>query len=693
MLRLHTTLRPSCWARGAGFFVFVTAIFLATAAISADDHPFAANNPVPMPDFPPGYEWVNVKTGLNKASLKGKFVVIDFWTYCCINCIHTLPELKKLEQAFPNELVVIGVQSGKFATERDAENLSQAVMRYEIEHPVVNDPQHQLWGAFGVSRWPTIFLIDPEGNIVAKKEGESKMADIAPAIRRGLPYYRKKGLLNEKPLKFDLAASRLPPTPLRFPGKVLADEATKRLFIADSNHNRIVVASLEGKLLAVIGSGQIGRNDGDFASSSFNKPQGLALKGDLLYVADTENHLLRKVDLAKKTVETIAGTGVQIKQGITGIHRPKQTALGSPWDLCIHEKDLYIAMAGPHQIWKMKLDESDLRSHAGNGMEDIVDGPMVPRKVFQTGYASFAQPSGLATDGKSLFVADSEGSSIRRVPLDPKRDVETVIGTSQLPAAARLFTFGDRDGEPGTAFLQHPLGVAYVNGKLYVADTYNNKIRAVDPRSGTVSTFAGTGKPGSDNAAPTFDEPAGISNAFGKLYVADTNNHVIRTIDIKTGQVGTFEIAGLAPPSAEAPAAPKKPTFPGAVQVKAPAVSVRPTGGKIKFEVEIELPPGWKANPTAPASYYPEVAGETGPLDRSAVRKEIKLPRPATTFEFSVPTQPSGDDLFRVSLNYYYCQEKDNGVCKVGAVAFTVPLKISPDGTTDVVKFKHAAAE
>ena len=235
-------------------------------------------------------------------------------------------------------------------------------------------------------------------------------------------------------------------TPLRYPGKILADEASGRLFIADSNHNRIVVAQLDGTLVDVIGSGAAGAKDGDFATAEFNQPQGMALHGDVLFVADTENHEIRRVDLAAEDVATVAGTGKQAR-GSTVARRsiPKHTALSSPWDLLVHGDDLYIAMAGCHQIWKMKLDGTVIGPYAGNGSEDIVDGPLLPVSTLQPGCASFAQPSGLTSDGTWLYVADSEGSSIRAVPLNPRREVRTVVGTSRL-LANRLFTFGDVDG-------------------------------------------------------------------------------------------------------------------------------------------------------------------------------------------------------------------------------------------------------
>lgn len=547
------------WIDCLAFLLLVTLPLHAQeqAAEQEDDpHPYAHR--LEAPEFPADTEWLNVGAPLTMKDLRGKFVLLDFWTYCCINCIHTLPELKKLEKAYPNQLVVIGIHSAKFEAERGTKNIEEAILRYEIEHPVVNDDQHIVWKMYGVRSWPTVLLIDPEGNAVWGKGGETEFAQFQAVIEQGLDFYRKKGVLRETPMKFDLLANRVEKTSLRFPGKVLADEKGQRLFIADSNHNRVVIASFSGELVDIVGSGDIGSRDGDFVSASFDHPQGMALENDRLYVADTENHLVREIDLTKRQVRTIAGTGVQNRSPWPGLEKlspsdpppdrwvgkPLETALSSPWDLWVHDSELYIAMAGPHQIWKLPLDESEIGPFAGNGREDIADGPLLPQLPYQEGYSSFAQPSGLTSDGTWLYVADSEGSSVRAVPFDPQREVRTVVGTSGLPQA-RLFTFGDRDGNRGQAMLQHALGVAWNDGKVYTADTYNNKIKIIDAATGNTTTLAGTGEPGTADKPAQFDEPAGISYAAGKLYVADTNNHAIRVIDIASGDVATLEIEGL----------------------------------------------------------------------------------------------------------------------------------------------------
>lgn len=513
-----------------------------------------------------GGAWVNVAKPLALNDLRGRFVLLDFWTYCCINCMHVLPELKRVEQAYPTELVTIGIHSAKFAGEQVTDNIREAALRYEIEHPIVNDSQMAIWQRYGARSWPTLVLIDPEGQVVWAASGERSSEDIRKVIDRGLPYYRAAGTLKPAPRPALVDAPSEPASGLKFPGKILADAASGRLFISDSNHNRIVVSSLDGKLREVIGSGFIGRTDGPSHTASFNHSQGMALANGALYVADTENHLLRKIDLEARRVTTIAGTGLQghawsddakdESNSLSTTPQPKADSplarsLSSPWALWLHGNELYIAMAGMHQIWRMPLDERSIAPFAGNGRENIADGSLLPGTPYEEGFASFAQPSGLSSDGKQLFVADSEGSTVRAVPFDPQGRVQTLVGLTNT-----LFDFGDVDGTGETVRLQHPIDVAWADGKLYVADTYNNKIKEIDAAKRSCRTIAGTGKQGNVDAGKgvdaSFDEPSGISAAGGKLYVADTNNHVIRVVDLaELHRVTTLSIEGLVAPQSE----------------------------------------------------------------------------------------------------------------------------------------------
>jgi thiol-disulfide isomerase/thioredoxin/sugar lactone lactonase YvrE len=493
------------------------------------------------PELDGGVGWLNTAGPIRMKDLRGKIVVLDFWTFCCINCLHTLPDLAKLEKKYANELVVIGVHSAKFDTEKESEAIRKAILRYEISHPVVNDADMKIWRTYGARSWPTLYLIDPEGYVIAAGSGEGLGEALDREIGKLVKIHQGKKTLDEKPRKFELARfSEKGDSPLFFPGKILADEDSKQLFIADSTHHRIVITDLQGKKIAVAGTGEPGKADGAFSSASFNDPQGLALKGDTLYVADRKNHFIRALDLKAKTVKTVAGNGEQGEKR-QGKGPALKMGLNSPWDILVCGDKLYIAQAGHHQIWTLDLKSEELSLFAGSGREDIMDGaPVADLDNFRIRVASFAQPSGLTTDGKNLYVADSEVSAVRVLPLDGKGEVKTLVGEG-------LFDFGDIDGVGDKVRLQHALGVAFHDGKLYVADTYNSKIKVLDPKDRSCETFLG-GEGDGWLAGPAFSEPGGISVADGKLFIADTNAHRIRVVDLKTKTVRTLDLSGVEAP-------------------------------------------------------------------------------------------------------------------------------------------------
>jgi DNA-binding beta-propeller fold protein YncE len=444
--------------------------------------------------------------------------------------MHILPQLRKLEGKYANELMVIGVHSAKFPAEKEHGNLTNAVHRYGLQHPVVNDIDFQIWQQYACRAWPSLIFIDPLGKIVGKHEGEISYESLDSLMGRMVVAYDAQGLLDRN--RVCIVPGEFTDTDLSFPGKVVADAVGDRLFISDSNHNRIVITYLNGVVRGIIGSNAIGLLDGDFDVATFNHPQGMALVGDSLYVADTGNHALRRVDLIAGIVETVAGTGNQ-GHVRAGPGPGLSVALSSPWDLVCHNSVLYIAMSGLHQIWSMIMASSEIGPYAGNGQESLLDGPLP--------LASMAQPSGLTADGNQLYFVDSETSSVRAAELNPMGRVSTIVGLD-------LFVFGDMDGSNDDVRLQHPMGITCNNGSLYVADTYNHKIKQVSPTVRTALTLFGSGEPGLyDGPAlrARFNEPSGLSIANGMLYIADTNNHCIRVADLNTGDVSTLDITGL----------------------------------------------------------------------------------------------------------------------------------------------------
>ena len=615
---------------------------------------------VRAPEIQGGRGWLNTDKPLSLAALKGKIVLLDFWTYGCINCIHTIPDLKKLEAKWANQLVVIGVHSAKFQNEKETENIRRIILRYEIEHPVYNDSEFAVWQSYGVRAWPTQVLIDPAGYVVGAASGEGNYDVIDQTIAKLVDEARKRGELNEQPLKLVLERAKVGDLPLAFPGKIIADAATDRLFIADSNHNRIVVTKLDGTLVDTIGVGEAGAADGAFDKATFYRPQGLALSGDSLYVADTENHIIRRVNLKSRTVETIAGTGKQTRQYFqTGPAR--EIALSSPWDLQLVGQKLYIAMAGPHQIWKLDLDKNTVSTFAGSGREARLDGSVLE--------AGFAQPSGMAVIGQTLYIADSESNIIRAIDL-ALVNVKTLVGGD-------LFEFGDVDGSGDDVRLQHPLGLLAYGDKILIADTYNHKIKELDPDKRRVKSLFGTGKPGqADGAAPSFYEPGGLALANDKLYIADTNNHAIRVVDLKTKQASTLRLNGLTPP-ANSPMITSADVAPNAEEIKTPQQQLR-AGSNATLEINVELPQGYHLNPLAPQRYKVSVNNGTNVTidEKNAARsaKDLKLP-----LRIPFNTVSAGEASLQAQVTLFYCREDNTGTCRIKTLVWQVPVQVTAD--------------
>ncbi|MGQ9897910.1 MAG: thioredoxin-like domain-containing protein [Acidobacteriota bacterium] len=609
--------------------------------------------PIRAPELDGGIAWLNTPRPLSLAQLRGKVVLLDFWTYCCINCLHVIPDLKALEAKYPKELVVIGVHSGKFKTEKETDSIQQAVARYDLRHPIVNDANFTIWNAYVVRAWPTLVLISPDSYIANRYAGEGHRAALDRDIAALIAEAKQKGTLKLDPIDIS-PSSQEAESPLRFPGKVYADAAGQRLFIADTNHHRLVVATFDGKVLETIGSGMPGNRNGPYYFAEFRYPQGMALDGHFLYVADTGNHLLRRINLQAKTVETVAGTGNNERS------QPKTTGpgtslgLSSPWDLVIHGRTLFIAMAGAHQIWQYNLDTGTIGWYAGTGAEGRRDGA--------PDIAMFAQPSGLATDGKRLYVADSEISAIRAITL--------ADGMVTTLAGGDLFDFGDANGRGEKARFQHPLGVAVGERKLYIADTYNHKLRMLDLRTQFVSNLIGSGKPGLQNDIPAmFYEPGGLFYADGKLFVADTNNHVIRLVEFEPTRVSTFSLDELSAPT---PTKLKPDALPNEEQVGVPTQRLAPGTGEII--VKVELPPGFKYAPTAEQRYFVSIEEGTEGLtipDKAKAATSSKLRFPVT-IPYTVAATSMG--AFDVVVSLTYCKEGNEGLCATTAYRFHVPF-------------------
>lgn len=459
-----------------------------------------------------GLRWFNVSRPLSLADLSGRLVVLDFWTACCVNCLHVLPTLRRLEEAFPDTLAVIGVNSPKYPAEQDDGSLAYAISRYEIRHPVVHDPELRIWHDYGIQAWPTLVFIDPRGRILGHMPGEPEADKLLTGIGEMLRRWRGAA---PQPLPLQLSAE--PQRRFHFPAKIkpVGCSGERKLWaIADSGHHQVVLCDDDGCEIRRFGRGRPGFLDLDGEGCAFNNPQGLCGDGQSIYVADTGNHAIRRIDLASGQVITLAGTG---KRGslLEDVVAGHDACLASPWDVECWEGRVLFANAGTHQLGWLDLRSGTVGALAGSGEEDLTDG--APAE------AHLAQPTGLALDRASgtLYFVDSETSSVRTLCASGTGPVETLVG-------AGLFECGRRNGDFAQARLQHCRGIAWRAGGLVVADTYNGIVRALDLDSRRVSELGGDDCRWSNGVRLTGGEPSGIAaDGDHRLLVCDTNHHRI----------------------------------------------------------------------------------------------------------------------------------------------------------------------
>ena len=486
----------------------------------------------PAPELDRGLAWLNTDAPLRLEELRGHIILLDFWTYGCVNCLHVLPELRALEEHFEGRpFVVIGVHSGKFEAEEDAGHIDEAIRRYDIRHPVLVDDDKATMISYAATAWPTRVLIDSEGIIYDKRSGEFDFETVRTQVDTLLDQGAEQGTLSASPKELYQDPNEGHDAPLLFPTS-MSVSSTGALALSDTGHHRVVILPPDGEGAQVVGSAFRGFRDGDFGEASFSSPEGSAWLGDTLYVCDTENHAIREVDFASETVATIAGTGTKgggRHQIADGWLDALTTPLRSPWALLPVGDEFIVAMAGSHQLYRMNPERSELIVFSGNGFERLTDG------VAEA--CSYNQPSGLAlsADGGWLFVADTEASAIRRVNVETGA-CETLVGVG-------LFDFGDVDGVGDAVRLQHPLDVVLLpDGKVALSDTYNDVLKRLDPATRAVETW--------DISAPEvgFAEPRGLALDGTVLTIADTNNHRIVAYDLESEASAVVDLQGLRAP-------------------------------------------------------------------------------------------------------------------------------------------------
>lgn len=625
---------------------------------------------VRAPELEPSVAWINTPRPISIRDLKGQVVILDFWTYCCVNCMHVIPVLREIERRHhADPLVVIGIHSGKFDAESDPARVRDAVRRYGIEHPVVVDRDMGIWERYAVRSWPTLVVVNPKGTIAAVAPGEPDPDLLDHFVSELLDEARRENMLAPAPFRIEAAFSE-EARPLAYPGKV-AVAPDGRLAISDSAHHRVLVTTHEGAVLHAIGTGERGLLDGPFERCAFDDPQGLAWKDEILWICDARNHCLRRADLVTGVVTTVAGTG---RMGM-GLHRGpapgRSVELRSPWDVIVDGDMLYIAMAGSHQIWRFDARSGEATPFAGSGREALFDGP-APE-------SAWAQPSGLALRERVLLVADSETSAVRAIDLQTHH-VTTLVG-------AGLFDFGDRDGSTADARMQHPLGVAVAaDGAVIVADTYNDRLRRIDPSGARVETFfRGEG-------TRALREPAGIArDPLGGFIVADTNHHRIVRIGDRGEWLGEVTITGAPiPRQGEIVAAPVRRSL--AVSKAAWfTASLQPEEGRacgegpMRLALTLEAPPGWKFALESNARLTLEVSRRSDLLvfDHEALVR-AGMGTTHVDFEFTgevarLPAPEIGSEVL-ITADAVLCSEGEGARCAPARGWFRLPLTLARDG-------------
>jgi thiol-disulfide isomerase/thioredoxin len=640
------------------------------------------------PDFAFVQSWLNTDRPISMRELRGQVVVLDFWTYCCVNCMHVLPILRDLEERHAGDpLVVIGVHSAKFDAEKDAAHIQAAMGRYGVAHPVAVDEDMEVWSRYAVRSWPTLVVVRPDGTLAAVAPGEPDPTILEAFIASELAEGRKNGTLAKEPVRFAAHRAEAPAqgtgglaqaeNALSYPGKAIAaHDGTGRLFVADSAHHRVLILDAAGGCLDAIGSGLRGHLAGSFEKAALDDPQGLAhdpTAGEALYIADARAHAVWKADLKSRTLSRLAGTFELGRAPLAGT-TPKlalATALRSPWDLALSGRTLYLALAGSHQIAAVDLRTETLSVLAGTGREALIDGP--------TEDSAWAQPSGLSLSGNTLYVADSESSAVRAL--------DVAAGTvATLAGGPGLFDFGDQTGPAQPAMLQHPLAVLATPQGVLVADTYNDKLKRFSPDGARLEPFF-TASEGISLA-----QPAGLAPMpGGDVLVADTNHHRLVRVSADGKGARLVEVKGA--PAWKGGAAQKPaPQGPASAAGWFSAIVQAPAGvglgrGVGRIVLSLRAPQGFALSAGAPWSAQLEVSRRSDLLGLSreslsgtlAGGSELSL-----VIETTAAHEGDVDSELLVSLRSVACDAVDHAACFPVQNQFHVPLRLLREGQPEV---------
>lgn len=580
------------------------------------------------PEFPVGLDWLNTLQPMTMQQFHGKIVLVCFWSMSSQDCFTVVPELEQLRNKYRDELIVVGIHSPRSDYEKDSDAIRHALLRNEITIPVVNDSGSQLWNEYGMKARPAFVLINTAGRVIGVHEGIGVFELFDGIIAQAVSYFDADSLIFRHQIGFVPELYRKEQSLLKYPCGIIADSAGTRLFLSDAGNHRILAMTPSGRIEFIIGAGVKGNQDGTFAEAQFNRPQGIALAGDRLYVADTENHAIREVDLTAKRVTTIVHSA-------SGIMYPRA--------LVALNGKLYVTSAGSHPIWVVDLATKQASPFAGSeelGMPDE-----------SSGEATLSQPGGITTDGTSLYFIESESGAIRSIDIGTGQ-VETVLAGG----------------------LQYPHGIAFQDGLLYVSDSYDQKVKVINLATKAMSDFVGSGRKGSNDGAATaatFYEPAGLAISGGKLFVADCNNQQVRFVDVATRRVNSLQTTNLG-----AIAQQTMDNFAGR-EVKLPPAKLK--GGAGKISIALMVPDGYRMLERE-AFFVDFRSSDSKVVAFSAKPNEVVLNQ--ATGEFEIPLNGSiGAAKVEIEI-VVYMQKVGSATCYYDMIRANVPVTIEEKGSS-----------
>lgn len=470
------------------------------------------------PEVPVSLDWLNTDRPPSLAGLRGKVVLLFFWCYSNTQSIRLLPALRQVAQDHDPGVVVLGIHCPKFAHERAGANVRKALNRNFVRFPVASDPEFETWRRYGIEAWPSVAVVSADGNLHQVLRGDDTGGKLDRIVGELIVEASNANILDASrvmPVRGGEAAGFL-----RFPTAVL--EARGLLYVSDAANNRIVELSREGRVQRIFGSGNPGFWDGVAQNCGFNVPRGLAYAENFLYVADTANHAIRRINLFSGEVETVLGNGKPDFKMTNATRRMLDMGLPLPVGLAFQGPDLFVSVSGIGQLWRLDLAQGTVGWFSGTGQHGVVDGDPVQ--------AAFAQPLGLAAGRTFLYVADGDGSAVR--------EVRSQTGHVRTRCGQNPFVFGFEDGLPATALVQYPMDVALRERgtELWIADSFNNQLRVLDLKTSELST---------PRIEYAFSEPAGISITGSSLWVANTNAHEIVHVDLISRRAEALTIEGI----------------------------------------------------------------------------------------------------------------------------------------------------